>query len=156
MGTQQIFMVIISVLIVGLAIAVALSSANNMAVTSNRSSVTGDLANIYSRAMEYWLTPVSHGGGGKESWTPSGAEELGAWLGYEGYRKEDDAHIFTIGNGTYHITIEDDDKLTVIGSGNEKGADSSHSSAGAGDSGCLEYKMTIDPHKSTYTVELLN
>ncbi len=77
MGTQQIFMVIVSVLIVGLAIAVAISSTNNMAVTTNRSSVTGNLVGTYSRAMKFWLTPASHGGGGRESWSPAGAGENG-------------------------------------------------------------------------------
>jgi hypothetical protein len=156
MGTQQIFMVIVSVLIVGLAIAVAISSTDNMAVTTNRSSVTGDLVGIYGRAMEYWLTPASHGGGGRESWSPDGAQELGPWLGYEGYQKDGDAHIFSTGNGSYHITIEDDNTLTVIGSGNEIGYDPSYASSGAGEHGQLEYRMVIDPHQSNYQIELLN
>lgn len=80
MGTQQILLIVLSVIIVGIAVAVGITMFNAQAVNSNRSACISDMNNFASQAQAYYKTPVSHGGCGSVI-TNYDAADLIAWIG---------------------------------------------------------------------------
>jgi hypothetical protein len=66
MGTQQILLIVLSVIIVGIAIAVGIMMFNNQAYNSNQSAIAGELQNYAAQVIQFWKTPVSQGGGGQD------------------------------------------------------------------------------------------
>ena len=65
MGQQQLLLIVLGVIIVGIAIAVGISMFKSSAVDANRSAVISDLTNLASKAQRYYRTPVELGGGGQ-------------------------------------------------------------------------------------------
>ncbi len=65
MGQQQLLLIVLGVIIVGIAIAVGISMFKSSAVDANRNAIAGDLANLASKAQRYYRTPVELGGGGQ-------------------------------------------------------------------------------------------
>jgi len=61
MGTQQLLLIVLGVVIVGIAIAVALTLFKSNAQSSNREQVIGDLDNLGSQAQQYYRKPASFG-----------------------------------------------------------------------------------------------
>ena len=64
MGQQQLLLIILGVIIVGIAVAVGITMFQDNAVDQNRSSVIGDLTTLAAKAQQYYAKPVSLGGGG--------------------------------------------------------------------------------------------
>jgi hypothetical protein len=64
MGQQQLLLIILAVLIIGIAIAIGVSLFTAQSVESNRDSLITDIENINAHAYEYYNRPVSIGGGG--------------------------------------------------------------------------------------------
>jgi len=107
MGQQQLLLIVIGVIIVGIAIVVGINLASTSAQSANRDAVIADLNNIGAYAQQYYRKPPSLGGGGNsfEGWTipPS---------------------LATTGNGTYSISGEPQaNVVTIVGTGNEIGND---------------------------------
>lgn len=65
MGQQQLLLIILSVIIVGIAIAVGINMFQTNAVDSNRQAVIGDVMNLGAKAHRYFRTPQSLAGGGQ-------------------------------------------------------------------------------------------
>ena len=65
MGTQQILLVVLGILLVGVAIAVGIAMFSPTLAESNKSAIVNDLLNISQYAYRYKLTPVPFGGGGR-------------------------------------------------------------------------------------------
>jgi hypothetical protein len=65
MGTQQILLVILGVIMVGVAIAVGLAMFSPTLAETNKDAIVNDLMNISQYAYRYKLTPVPFGGGGR-------------------------------------------------------------------------------------------
>ncbi len=63
MGTQQILMIVLSVIIVGIAVGVGITMFQNQAKTSNRQALLGDLRNFSASAIAFYKIPASMGGG---------------------------------------------------------------------------------------------
>jgi hypothetical protein len=63
MGQQQILLVIVGVIIVGLAIAVGLALFSAQSVASNRDAMITDLQHISMLAYQFRITPRAMGGG---------------------------------------------------------------------------------------------
>lgn len=63
MGQQQLLLIVLSVIIVGVAIAVGVTQFKSSAVDSNRQAVIGDLVNLAAKAQRYYRTPEQLGGG---------------------------------------------------------------------------------------------
>mgnify|MGYP000224059278 CR=1 FL=1 len=105
MGQQQLLLIVIGVIIVGIAIVVGIQLASTSAQNANRDAVIADLNNIGMYAQEYYRKPSSMGGGGNSftGWTipPS---------------------LTKTGNGTYTATVGAT-VVTIVGTGNEKGND---------------------------------
>ncbi len=64
MGQQQLLLVILGVIIVGIAIAIGITIFQDNAVEQNRSSLISDLTTLATKAQLYYFKPVSLGGGG--------------------------------------------------------------------------------------------
>ena len=64
MGQQQLLLIILGVIIVGIAIAVGLSLFSAQSVASNKDAIVNDLGNLAATAYQFRIRPLSMGGGG--------------------------------------------------------------------------------------------
>ncbi|MBW6516351.1 MAG: hypothetical protein K0B81_07040 [Candidatus Cloacimonetes bacterium] len=64
MGQQQILLIVLSVILVGIAIAVGITMFRAQARQSNLDAIIADLNNLGAIAYQHKLRPVSMGGGG--------------------------------------------------------------------------------------------
>jgi hypothetical protein len=94
MGTQQILLIVLSVIIVGVAIAVGISMFNSQAYNSNKTAIASDAQSFATQIVQYYKTPRSQGGGGNSL---AGADTLGAFIGWQGTTTTND-------NGTYTVS----------------------------------------------------
>ena len=117
MGTQQILLIVLSVIIVGIAVAVGITMFNAQATNSNRSAIVADMNNLAASALAFYKTPETHGGAGNISgWgTSPTVGRIGTWLGYDW-----DGTSCSTGNGTYTITLSGD-IVTIVGVGTSTG-----------------------------------
>lgn len=76
MGQQQLLLIVLGVIIVGIAIVVGINLFNANAETSTQDSIVSQGTNIGALAQQYYKKPVTMGGGGN-SFTPT---ETGAFL----------------------------------------------------------------------------
>lgn len=65
MGTQQLFVIILVVVIVGIAISVGLVIYRNMAYNANKQAVAAEMENFISHAVAYYELPTSMTGAGR-------------------------------------------------------------------------------------------
>jgi hypothetical protein len=75
MGQQQLLLIILGVIIVGIAIAVGLSLFAANSVTSNRDAIINDINNIAANAYQFYIRPLSMAGGGS-SYTLGGGYKI--------------------------------------------------------------------------------
>lgn len=66
MGQQQLLLIVLGIIIVGIAIAVGVTTFKSSAVDANRAQVISDLNNLAAKAQRYYRTPGSMGGGGQD------------------------------------------------------------------------------------------
>jgi len=64
MGQQQLLLIILGVIIVGIAIAVGLSMFTAQSVGANRDAIIADMTNLAANAYQYRIRPTTMGGGG--------------------------------------------------------------------------------------------
>ncbi|MCD4664749.1 MAG: hypothetical protein K8R68_05705 [Bacteroidales bacterium] len=64
MGQQQLLLIVLSVIIVGIAIVVGINMFSSSAAAANQDSVVNDCMDIASRAHQYLIKPGGMGGGG--------------------------------------------------------------------------------------------
>ena len=64
MGQQQLLLIILGTIIVGIAIAVAIGLFNSQATATNRDEVANDLGHLATMAQAYFRKPRMLGGGG--------------------------------------------------------------------------------------------
>lgn len=95
MGNQQILLIILGMIIVGVTIAVAIVLVNENAITANRDAMAADLVNIATRAQQYYNTPANFGGGGRTY--------VGLTADAAGMIKLVSTDMSSNGNGTYSI-----------------------------------------------------
>jgi len=65
MGTQQILLIVLSVIIVGVAIAVGITMFNTQAYNANRSAIASEATSYATSVVQWWKTPIAQGGGGQ-------------------------------------------------------------------------------------------
>ncbi|MCX6122459.1 MAG: hypothetical protein NTX44_12700 [Ignavibacteriales bacterium] len=78
MGQQQLLLIILGVIIVGIAIAVGLSLFSAQSVQSNHDAIINDLNNIAANAYQHYIRPASMGGGAN-SYDGTGAAGAAAY-----------------------------------------------------------------------------
>ncbi|MHB8579315.1 MAG: hypothetical protein ACYDA4_05580 [Ignavibacteriaceae bacterium] len=104
MGQQQLLLIVLGVIIVGIAIVVGINLFNANAVSSNRDAVISDLNNLAAMAQQYYMKPASMGGGANTytGWTlPTG--------------------LSTTANGSYTITTNSGTSIVITGVGTQTG-----------------------------------
>jgi hypothetical protein len=102
MGQQQILLIVLGVIIVGVAIVVGINVFSANAVSSNRDGVVSDLNNLGTVAQQYYRKPTAMGGGGYSftGWTVP-------------------PELDTTANGTFSATVNAQ-TVTIVGNGFEK------------------------------------
>jgi hypothetical protein len=63
MGQQQLLLIILGVIVVGIAIAVGLSLFSAQSIQANKDAIINDLNNLAAYAFQYRIRPASMGGG---------------------------------------------------------------------------------------------
>lgn len=112
MGQQQLLLIVVGVVIVGIAVAVGIQMFGEQSAQANLDAVISDLQNLGARAHQYYAKPTTMGGGGR-SFAGLTADTAGlAILTTQG----------TNDNGTYSIaTAGTDDEVVIQGDGVEDG-----------------------------------
>ena len=109
MGQQQLLLIVLGIIIVGIAVVVGINVFTASSSQTNRDAVISDMTNLASMAQQYYRKPTSLGGGGN------------AFTNWELPPALD-----TTGNGNYELTITNADEIKLIGYGNEIGNDGTH------------------------------
>lgn len=101
MGQQQLLLIVLGVIVVGIAVVVGINLFNANAVSSNRDGVVSDLNNLGAMAQQFYKKPTSMGGGGNAftGWTLP-------------------AELDTTANGNYGVTVNAQ-SVTIQGYGTE-------------------------------------
>ncbi|HNX00523.1 MAG TPA: hypothetical protein PLE74_12485 [Candidatus Cloacimonadota bacterium] len=119
MGTQQILLIVLSVIIVGVAVAVGISMFATQATNSNRQAIVAELQNFGAAAIQYYKTPSTLGGGGNG--TPGfGADLTAAKAGVGIAMGFLPAGTLTDDTGTFTLGWTSASVITVTGVGTEK------------------------------------
>ena len=90
MGQQQLLLIILGVIIVGIAIAVGISMFSSSSVQSNKDGIINDMNNLAADAYQFRIRPTPMGGGG------------GSYAGGNGYSIP--TKLASNENGTYTST----------------------------------------------------
>jgi hypothetical protein len=106
-GQQQLLLIILGVIIVGMAITIGISLFTSNAQSSNRDAVIGDLTNLGSLARKYYIETISLGGG---------SQSFNGWT--------IPANLATDGNGSFSVSVSSQ-QVTITGLGIQKGTDGS-------------------------------
>ena len=64
MGQQQLLLIILGVIVVGIAVIVGITMFQDNAISANRDAVVNDLVNLGARAQQFYRRPLALGGGG--------------------------------------------------------------------------------------------
>lgn len=105
MGQQQLLLIVLGVIIVGIAVVVGINVFTASSTSSNRDSVISDLTNLASMAQTYYRKPTALAGGNNT---------------FTGWAIP--TQLATTGNGTYTATVAAQ-SVTLIGTGNQTGND---------------------------------
>jgi hypothetical protein len=107
MGQQQLLLIVLGVIVVGIAVVVGINLFNANATSANRDGVISDLNNLGAMAQQYYKKPTSMGGGGNT---------FTGWLIPTG--------LDSTANGTYSPTVTAS-SVSIVGTGTEIGTDGS-------------------------------
>ncbi len=121
MGQQQLLLIVLGVIVVGIAVVVGINLFNANAVSSNRDGVVSDLNNLGAMAQQYYKKPASMGGGGNTFTNWSIPTQLD-----------------TTANGYYNPTVAAQ-SVIIVGTGTEK------NDAGQN----IQHTATVTPTKIT-------
>ena len=117
MGTQQILLIVLSVIIVGVAIAVGITMFQNQSYNSNKTAVVGELQQYAAQVIQWYKTPTSQGGAGSPTAITADAatgKVIAAFVGFG-----TDTLTTTTETGTYTIAAATTNTITITGVGKE-------------------------------------
>jgi len=116
MGTSQILLIVLSVILIGVAIAAGIYMFNYQACTANRQAVIAELNVFRDKAVEYWHLPISMAGEGQDH-TKGTLTGMAGYLGFSmvGSKSEPLTAVYTYNspNGEYHLTSFDGEELDI-------------------------------------------
>jgi len=101
MGQQQLLLVVLGIIIVGIAVFVGINLFTSHSIEAKRNNVINDCVNLASIAQQYYRRPIALGGGGKS---------------FSGWNIP--ADLSTTANGTYSAVVNNDN-IIITGVGNE-------------------------------------
>lgn len=110
MGTQQLLLIVLGVVIVGIAIAVGISIFNNQSYLANQQAVAQENSTYASMILQWWKTPIAQGGHGLGVLATGDDDMMANWLGFGA----DASTAFNTDSGKYAITSAADGTTTVI------------------------------------------
>lgn len=101
MGQQQLLLILLGILIVGVAIFAGINLFRANAIEAKRNNVTNELVNLAALAQQYYMKPFALGGGSRSfaGWTIP-------------------TELVTTANGHFTATVFSD-SVVIIGVGNE-------------------------------------
>jgi len=105
MGQQQLLLIVLGVIIVGIAVVVGINVFTASSMDANRNAVISDMTNLASMAQQYYRKPTALAGGNQ------------TFTGWDIPTSLD-----TTANGTYTKTVAAQ-KVTLVGLGTDKGND---------------------------------
>lgn len=108
MSTQQILLIVLAILIIGISIAIALVYFNDHSAAANRDGLTNDLINLSVRVHQYFVRPKTWGGGEKS---------------FEGLTMQYLTSHPQNAHGTISIVSVDSTKVVLEGVGISRGSD---------------------------------
>lgn len=108
MGQQQLLLVILVTIIVGIATVVAMNTFGSSAENSNRDAVRNDIASIATSAQAWYIKPDMLGGGGN-TFTDITFNDFG----FSASDISEDGLTATNLNGTYVMTVAEQ-TLTIV------------------------------------------
>jgi hypothetical protein len=101
MGQQQLLLIVLGIVVIGIAIALAISLFRTHAIESKRDMLANDCVALGAMAMEYFRKPVSFGGGQQK---------------FTGWQIPDR---MTISENGYFIADVEEKLVVITGTGNE-------------------------------------
>jgi len=107
MGQQQILLIVLAVIVVGIAIIIAINLFGANSTTTNREAVIAGLTNLATVAQQYYMRPTNLGGGGNS---------------FTGFTVP--LALTSTADGTYTATTSAT-SVTLVGVGNQLGNDGS-------------------------------
>ncbi len=117
MGTQQILLIVLSVIIVGAAIAVGIQMFNNQAYSANKSAIAAEAQTYATQVVQFYKTPKSQGGLGGDLGT-GGETVVKSIHDYLGWETEADAPGATSESGAFTVTSASATAVIITGKGN--------------------------------------
>ncbi len=133
MGQQQLLLIVLGVIIVGIAVVVGINVFTASSVNANRDAVIADLTTLASMAQQYYRKPIAMGGG---------SNSFDASTGSGGTAWSIPAQLDTTANGTYQLSSSGAQSITLVGTGNEVGNDGSNK---------VKVTMVVGPRAITST-----
>jgi Tfp pilus assembly protein PilE len=128
MGQQQLLLIVLGIIIVGIAIAVGVNMFQSSAVDTNRQSMISDLANLAAKAQRYYRTPTELGGGAQnfEDFALGRLDTANA-NGNFGLMTSAPTAADARGTGAiYTISSSQPDSIVIVGWGKEFGDDENY------------------------------
>jgi Tfp pilus assembly protein PilE len=123
MGQQQLLLIVLGIIIVGIAIAVGVNMFQSSAVDTNRQAMISDLANLAAKAQRYYRTPTELGGGA-QNFQNFALGRLDTANANGSYRLSESPSIAANAVGTggvFAITSSITDTIYILGWGKEMG-----------------------------------
>jgi len=108
MGQQQLLLIVLGVIIVGIAVVVGINLFNANAEESAKDGIVSDCTNLGAMAQQFYKKPVSMGGGGNSFSTDNGSPT--GWIV--------PLNLDTTANGTYEAAV-DDQEVVLTGTPTE-------------------------------------
>ncbi len=123
---QQILLIVLSVIIVGAAVAVGITMFSTQAINSNRSAVLSDMNTFAASALAYFKTPTNLAGAGSDfSWTVNDiAEYIGVGhTGTDAYLETGNAYYTVATCATPGVVFRSSSKEAGVNSGGAAGVE---------------------------------
>ena len=116
MGTQQILLIVLSVIIVGAAIAVGISMFNSQSYSASKSAIAADAQSFATQIVQYYKTPESQGGAGATLATGDEVK-IANFIGWGSTESggTTTANIMDNDNGEYKIIVTNSTQVDVLG-----------------------------------------
>jgi hypothetical protein len=112
MGTQQILMIVLSVIVVGAAVAVGIQMFDTQSQNASRQAIASEIVQMAAQAQAWYRTPAMMGGGGNETNDDGPVIDLDKMGPYINSTYDtEDATISNV-NATYTL-VNDNGELTI-------------------------------------------
>ena len=108
MGQQQLLLIVLAVIIVGIALVVGIQMFNATAAQANLDAIINDLVSFAAHAQSYYVKPVATGGGGGS---------------FKNITIQDITTVTTNENGRYSVNSKNKRKVVLRGIGVYDGDD---------------------------------